>query len=201
MQATPKTLHASSLATLTLAFAACGGLSGTYSGKETGFLDDLTFHSGGKVDATFMGMTKEGTYKKDGKRVTITVNGDTQVLTLAANGCLEGGGILGTYCKDGSEKQTAESGGKGGGKLSGTWEAAAPDGTGEKMRLRFKSGGKVDMSLSVPGRDPEATEATYELSGAQLTIYIPNSPQIHLTRDKNVLEGNFMGEAIRFEKQ
>jgi hypothetical protein len=38
MQATPKTFHASSLATLTLAFAACGGLSGTYSGKETGFL-------------------------------------------------------------------------------------------------------------------------------------------------------------------
>jgi hypothetical protein len=201
MQATPKTFHASSLATLTLAFAACGGLSGTYSGKETGFLDDLTFHSGGKVDATFMGMTKEGTFKKDGKRVTITVNGDTQVLTLAANGCLEGGGILGTYCKDGSEKKTVVSAGKGGGKLSGTWEAAAPDGTGEKMRLKFKTGGKVDMSLLVPGRDPEATEATYELDGAKLTIYIPNSPQIHLTRDKNVLEGNFMGEGIRFEKQ
>lgn len=201
MQATPKTFHASSLATLTLAFAACGGLSGTYSGKGTGFLESLTFHSGGKVDATFMGMTKEGTFKKDGKRVTITVNGDTQVLTLAGNGCLEGGGILGTYCKGGSEEKAAESGGKGGGKLSGTWEAAAPDGTGEKMRLKFKSGGKVDMSLSVPGQDPEAMEATYELSGDQLTIYIPNSPQIHLTRDKKVLEGNFMGQAIKFEKQ
>jgi hypothetical protein len=201
MQAVPKTLRATSLATLTLALAACGGLSGTYSGKGTGFLDDLTFHSGGKVDATFMGMTKEGTFKKDGKRVTITVNGDTQVLTLASNGCLEGGGILGTYCKGGSEKKVAVSGGKGGGKLSGIWDAAAPDGTGEKMRLKFKSGEKVDLSLSVPGQDPEATEATYELSGDQLTIYIPNSPQIHLTRDKNVLEGNFMGEAIRFEKQ
>jgi hypothetical protein len=44
-------------------------------------------------------------------------------------------------------------------------------------------------------------EATYELSGDQLTIYIPNSPQIHLTRDKNVLEGNFMGQAIKFDKQ
>jgi len=201
MQATPKTFHASSLATLTLAFAACGGLSGTYSGKGTGFLESLTFHSGGKVDATFMGMTKEGTFKKDGNRVTITVNGDTQVLTVAGNGCLEGGGILGTYCKGGSEEKAAGSGGKGGGKLSGTWEAAAPDGTDEKMRLKFKSGGKVDLSFSVPGQDPEAMEATYELSGDQLTIYIPNSPQIHLTRDKNVLGGNFMGEAIRFEKQ
>jgi hypothetical protein len=147
-----------------------------------------------------MGMTKEGTYKRDGKRVTITVNGDTQVLTLADNGCLEGGGLLGTYCKGGSEAK-AESSKAAGGKLSGTWEAAAPDGTGEKMRLKFKSGGKVEMSLSVPGQDPEATEATYELSGDQLTIYIPNSPQIHLTRDKNVLQGNFMGEGIRFEKQ
>jgi hypothetical protein len=201
MQATPKTFHASSLATLTLAFAACGGLSGTYSGKGTGFLESLTFHSGGKVDATFMGMTKEGTFKKDGKRVTITVNGDTQVLTLAGNGCLEGGGILGTYCKGGSEEKVAESGRKSGGKLSGTWEATLPDGTDEKMLLKFKSGGKVDMSLSVPGRDPEAMEATYELSGDQLTIYIPNSPQIHLTRDKNALEGNFMGQAIKFDKQ
>jgi hypothetical protein len=200
MQALPKTFRASSLATLTLALAACGGLSGTYSGKGTGFLDDLTFHSGGKVDATFMGMTKEGTYKRDGKRVTITVNGDTQVLTLADNGCLEGGGLLGTYCKGGSEAK-AESSKAAGGKLSGTWEAAAPDGTGEKMRLKFKSGGKLDMSLSVPGQDPEAMEVTYELSGDQLTIYIPNSPQIHLTRDKNVLEGNFMGQAITFEKQ
>lgn len=201
MQALPKTFRASSLATLTLVLGGCGGLSGTYSGKDTGFLDDLTFHSGGKVDATFMGMTKEGTYKKDGKRVTITVNGDTQVLTLASNGCLEGGGLLGTYCKGGSEAKAESSKAAGGGKLSGTWEAAAPDGTGEKMRLKFKSGGKVDMSLSVPGQDPEATEATYELSGDQLTIYIPNSPQIHLTRDKNVLQGNFMGEGIRFEKQ
>jgi hypothetical protein len=201
MQVTPKTFQAPTLATLTLALAACGGLSGTYSGKGTGFLESLTFHSGGKVDATFMGMTKEGTFKKDGKRVTITVNGDTQVLTLADNGCLEGGGILGTYCKGESEKNAAESGGKGGGTLSGTWEASAPDGTGEKLRLKFKSGGKVDFIMSAPGHAPEAIEATYELSGDQLTIYIPNSPQIHLTRDKNVLGGNFMGEAIRFEKQ
>jgi hypothetical protein len=201
MQATPKTFHASSLATLTLAFAACGGLSGTYSGKGTGFLESLTFHSGGKVDATFMGMTKEGTFKKDGKRVTITVNGDTQVLTVADNGCLEGGGILGTYCKGGSEEKAAGSGSKGGGKLSGTWEASAPDGTGEKLSLKFKKDGKVDFSMSAPGRAPEVMEVTYELSGDQLTIYVPNSPQIHLTRDKNVLEGNFMGEGIRFEKQ
>jgi hypothetical protein len=200
MQATPKTFCASSLATLTLALAACGGLSGTYSGKGTGFLDDLTFHSGGKVDATFMGMTKEGTYNKDGKRVTITVNGDTQVLTLAGNGCLEGGGILGTYCKGGSEAK-AESSKAAGGKLSGTWEAAAPDGTGEKMTLKFKSGGKVDFSMAGQGQDPETMEADYEMDGNRVTISVPGGTPIQLTRNKNVLEGDGMGQAIRFEKQ
>lgn len=84
-----------------LLLAACGNsLSGKYEGGDHGFLDSLNFTSGDKVELTFMGMTKEGTYSRDGKKVKITNGNDTQILTIDDNGCLDGGGMLGKYCKE-----------------------------------------------------------------------------------------------------
>lgn len=89
------------IAAALLLCAACGGSSieGTYSGQGTGFLEKIVFKSDGKVELTFMGMTKEGTYVVEDGRVKITNGGDTSILAIAENGCLEGGGILGKYCK------------------------------------------------------------------------------------------------------
>jgi hypothetical protein len=85
---------------LVVLLAGCGSpIQGTYSGRGTGFLDKMTFKSGGKVDLTFMGMTKEGTYEVDGKSVKITHGGETTILTLDDQGCLDGGGLIGKYCK------------------------------------------------------------------------------------------------------
>lgn len=89
----------------TLAFAAAaaacgGGIEGIYSGKDTGFLDRLAFKSGGKVELTFMGMTKEGTYELEGDKVKITNGGETHIFTRLEDGCIDGGGILGKYCRE-----------------------------------------------------------------------------------------------------
>lgn len=88
-----------------LALAAClagcgiGGLNGTYTPDERGFFDKLTFTSSDKVEITFFGSTAEGSYVVSGDKLKITVNNQTQVLTIGKNGCLEGGGLIGTYCK------------------------------------------------------------------------------------------------------
>ncbi|WP_321474660.1 hypothetical protein [uncultured Paludibaculum sp.] len=81
--------------------AGCGArVSGVYKPNGPAFLDSLNFKSGGKVDLTFMTMTKEGTFAVDGKQVKVTNGGDTQVFTLDDKGCLNGGALLGRYCKD-----------------------------------------------------------------------------------------------------
>jgi hypothetical protein len=90
-----------SLAASAAMLGACGGgIEGTYNGGDNSFLESISFKSGGKVHVTFMGMTKEGSYTIDGDEVTISVNGDTEVLRKDGHGCLVGGGFLGSYCKD-----------------------------------------------------------------------------------------------------
>ena len=89
------------VALATVMVAGCGAaIDGTYKGGDDSFLQSITFKSGGRVHITFMGMTSEGTYKVEGDDVTISVNGDTQVLRNDGQGCLIGGGFLGSYCKD-----------------------------------------------------------------------------------------------------
>lgn len=79
------------------------GLSGTYVSRGdslgSALVSSLTFTSGGKVEGTGMGITKEGTYELEGRKVKITVSGDTTILTLDEIGCLDGGAMLGKFCK------------------------------------------------------------------------------------------------------
>jgi hypothetical protein len=83
-----------------LALAACDdGVSGTYAGNENSFLEKLEFNSD-KVDVTGFGETKQGTYEIDGDKVMITIGGETQVFTRGDDDCLDGGLVLGKYCKE-----------------------------------------------------------------------------------------------------
>ena len=79
----------------------CGkGLEGTYTGQRNAFFDQLTFTSGSTVELMFMGATKEAHYNVKNKKVRINSADETQVFTINEDGCLEGGGYLGTYCKN-----------------------------------------------------------------------------------------------------
>lgn len=83
-----------------LLLSACGQqVSGLYTGQEGSFLESMNFKSGGKVELTFMGGTGEGTYEIEGNKVKVTNNGETQLLTIDADGCLDGGRRIGKYCK------------------------------------------------------------------------------------------------------
>ncbi len=92
------------LALATLLFlTGCGkGLSGTYVPNDDSFagvlIERIVFTSGSEVEITAMGMTRGGTYTVDGDRVKITVAGDTSIFTIAGN-CIDGGGMLGKFCK------------------------------------------------------------------------------------------------------
>jgi len=80
--------------------AGCGHkLSGTYAGESLAF-KELKFISGSKVELTsLMDTTTEATYTVEGDKVKISAAGQTQVFTLDKNGCLDGGGLIGTFCK------------------------------------------------------------------------------------------------------
>jgi hypothetical protein len=80
-----------------------GGLKGTYTpvGQTFGgmLISNVTFNAADKVEVTAMGMIHEGTYVLDGKRVKITVSGDTTIMTIDEQGCLDAGGMIGKLCK------------------------------------------------------------------------------------------------------
>ena len=76
------------------------GLHGTYVGQKGSFLEKMTFVSSNKVELTFFGSTTEATYTKEDNKVKIDNAGENQIFTISDNGCLEGGGFIGTYCKE-----------------------------------------------------------------------------------------------------
>lgn len=180
---------------LSLLLSACGGgLSGTYSGKDTGFLDEMTFRSKNEVDLTFMGMTKVGQWKMDGDRVTITIGGETHVLTRDDTGCLDGGGLIGRYCQGKGEARTAA---KDRG-LSGRWET----GNGQDgVVLQFRSDGSVEVTVRESGSRPETRQARYEQDDDRVTVTTPDGEAMELVRQGDVLESSSMGVTIRFTRK
>jgi hypothetical protein len=81
-----------------IGLAGCGSsLSGTYGKKgEVNF----EFHSNGKVELDVIGPIQEATYVVEDGKVKIS-NGaqGTLVMKIDANGCLDGGVMMGTLCK------------------------------------------------------------------------------------------------------
>ena len=75
------------------------GLQGTYKGGDNAFFDQLNFTSSKTVEIVFMGATKEAEYKVKDHKIYISTAGETQIFTINDN-CLDGGGMLGTYCKN-----------------------------------------------------------------------------------------------------
>lgn len=193
-----------------------GGLEGTYSGEDsetgerTGFLDYVTFKSGNRLEAAFLGQTKTGTYTVDGKRVTLTVDGDSspEILTIKDDGCLEGNALLGRYCRDGKktaavreekreEKKEAES-------LVGTYEARHAA-SGQGIRLEFKRDQVVTVNYIGSGAPP-AESSTYAVAGKEVHITAPGTPAgvppaMVLTRDGDALIMTDGEQSVRFEKQ
>jgi len=187
------------MATVVLFATALGGcgnsLEGIYAGGDTSFFERLTVKPDHKVEVTFMGMTKEGTYAVEGQKVKITMGAETQVFTLAEKGCLHGGGFLGTYCKG---DQRAAVSGRTNGPLSGTYRA---EDQGESIMLEFRDGHTVHMTLAESGINKDSADAPYKVSADRVTITFPGGMPLALTRKGQALEGAFDGRRVTFVKQ
>jgi hypothetical protein len=183
--------------------AGCGGatVEGTYAGKGETIIDTLTFKPGGKVDVTMIGITHEGAFEIDGRTVTVIApNGTRTPLTIASNGCLEGGGLIGTYCKgaDGSSSSSATSPDA----LAAVYEGAAREG---HIMLEFGAARKVRLTMTPSGvaDAPERVsfDVAYAVSGDAITVSLPGNEPLMLTRSGNDLEGTLNGETVRFVKR
>jgi hypothetical protein len=88
---------------LTLFLAACGHhhLSGTYTGQDGGTYAGMTldFTSDSVVQVNAGGAVTAGTYTLQGQQVTLNDGGNTMVLTIDSDGCLDGGDAVGKFCK------------------------------------------------------------------------------------------------------
>ena len=82
---------------------ACGSsIDGTYVNKGGGRVppDKIVLKSGHKVEITAIGQTKGGNYELEDHKVKITVAGDNVIFTIDDKGCLDGGNIVGKFCKE-----------------------------------------------------------------------------------------------------
>lgn len=88
-----------------IAVSACGSsLSGTYAPKGGGMgnglvMEKMEFGSGDSVTLTMMQQKIRVTYKVDGKQVLFVANGQQMVFDIDKDGCLDGGGLFGKFCK------------------------------------------------------------------------------------------------------
>lgn len=91
---------------LTLFLSGCdSGLNGTYTPDGNSpygnMISSLTFKPGGKVEVTTLGMTQEVSYEREGMKVKVTTDGNTStIFTIDENGCLDGGQLIGKFCKN-----------------------------------------------------------------------------------------------------
>jgi hypothetical protein len=101
------TIALSGAAAIGIAVTACGGssLSGTYVPKGGGMgnglvMEKLEFGSGNSVSLTMMQQRFRVTYKIDGKQLLMAgPNGQELVFDIDKDGCLDGGGLYGKFCK------------------------------------------------------------------------------------------------------
>ena len=89
---------------VTVFLASCGNkLSGTYNVDANGGMPfkKMNFTSDTKVELTvaITEATAEADYVVEGDKVKITAAGQTQIFTIDKNGCLDGGAMIGKFCK------------------------------------------------------------------------------------------------------
>lgn len=89
-----------------VALYGCGRahFSGTYLPKGGGMgnglvMEKMEFGSGDAVTLTMMQQKVRVTYKVDGKQLLLSANGQQMVFDIDGDGCLDGGGLYGKFCK------------------------------------------------------------------------------------------------------
>jgi hypothetical protein len=136
-----------------------------------------------------MSMTKEATYEVDGDRVKVTHGGDTQVFTIDGKGCLDGGRLLGVYCRDGGDNNA---------RISGDYTAGQGD---DGITLSFLDEQRVRVKVSQRGRVTDSAIGKYKLAGNQVTVSVTGGQPMSLRRNGDVLEGTLEGARLKFVRQ
>ncbi|MGE0624131.1 MAG: hypothetical protein AB7I04_05260 [Pseudomonadales bacterium] len=201
-QTQQQTLQQTLLAALTIGpvvfgLTACGSsIEGVYTGEET-FLDQIEIRDDERVELMFMGAIREGIYNVEGDRLRITAGGETNVFRINDSGCLEGGALLGTYCRSGSSSgsstsSTASRSEPAAGYVGQTF-AAGP--IGDQMVIEFVSGDRVRFEV-----DGESEELRYGSDGGDIVIYGMAGDNMILTPRGRDLEGGPGGMTIVFHR-
>lgn len=92
------------LAMIATSIISCSsGLSGVYKpSKNSGLgevIDQIEFVSSSKAKITSMGMSTEVSYELKGKELKFITEKGNQILTIDSNGCIDGGKVIGKFCK------------------------------------------------------------------------------------------------------
>ncbi len=137
-------------------------LSGIYTSGDSAFLGSyMEFQPGNKVQWTSLGGIFEVPYKVEGKQLKMTppggamgaatTGGATVVFNINDQGCLDSGGMLGTFCR--AEKLDLSKG------LSGVYSGAG-------VKYEFRPGGRLLVTPLVS----QPAEGLYVVNGQSVAV-------------------------------
>lgn len=188
-------LRALTIIPVVFGMAACGSsIEGVYTGEDT-FLDQIEVRDDQRVELSFMGAIKEGTYEVEGDRLRISAGGETNVFKINDSGCLEGGALLGTYCKSGSSSSASSTASRSEAAPSYVGQTFAAGPIGDQMVIEFLNGEQVRFEV-----DGESEQLRYGNDGNDIVIYGMAGDNMVLTPRGNDLEGGPGGVTIVFRR-
>ncbi len=85
---------------LAFAISGCSNIQGTYLGQEGALMDKIIIKEGHRADIVFLGSVTEVSFEKTGDKIKFMIPDGAQILTIDQQGCLDGGTLVGRYCKD-----------------------------------------------------------------------------------------------------
>ncbi|WP_317900743.1 hypothetical protein [Cerina litoralis] len=85
---------------LAFTVSGCSNIQGTYLGQEGALMDKIIIKEGLMADIVFLGSVTEVSYEKTGDKIKFMIPDGAQILTIDQQGCLDGGTLVGRYCKD-----------------------------------------------------------------------------------------------------
>ncbi|MEZ5558193.1 MAG: hypothetical protein R3E86_06550 [Pseudomonadales bacterium] len=190
-------LASSSLVALLLLSGCGSSVEGVYSGKDTGFLDQIELKGDNRAELMFMGTIREGTWEVQDGKVRINNNGDISLLTIDDQGCLDGGNLLGRYCKGGAASSSgsakSSAGTDSGMDLIGNRFAAGPN--GDQWVIEFVDGRQVSMEI-----DGDTERLGYETRGGRVVVHGQDGTDLVLEPRGNDLEGGPDGMVMLFRR-
>jgi hypothetical protein len=181
--------------------AACGGAGGsTYSSlDDTGLA--FEFKSGGVVTMTAkaLNVSSSGTYKEDGDKLIVTIDGQQHTFIRDGKCIEEGRGIFGKLCEGGKAGAASNVSTRKPPPTEGTWSGKNADG---EFAIEFKPADKLTFTGTQAGSGKvDSEEGSFVVSGDRVDVRLASGMPVVLQFVNGAYETTSLGMPLTLQRK